>query len=215
MSLEILKQTPHFCVVHKPRGISVHNDPGLDVCSILQKKFNAPVFPVHRIDRDTSGVLICARKRTFVHSLQSALSTGTKEYLAIVRGVVSQKEGVWKQTLSDRAEGRKNPRGKTDIRKETHTSYRLIENNKYCSMLSLVLHTGRQHQLRKHCVLAKHEIIGDKRYGDPRYQKKMQERYDFSGMTLHAHRITFVLDGKESIFSCVPKGWEVFSLPTL
>ena len=215
MNIDILHQTSEFCVVNKPRGMSVHNDPGMDVCSILQKKFNSSVFPVHRLDRQTSGVLICARKKGFVHVLQVALGVGTKEYRAIVRGVVTNKDGDWTLSLSDRAEGRKNPRGKANMRKRTHTSYRLMSNNQHCSMLSFVLHTGRQHQLRKHCALARHEIIGDTRYGDPRYQKKISARYEFSGMTLHAHRIDCTINGTSHSFSCLPIGWECFSLPIL
>ena len=206
--MEFLHKQNEFFVVHKPAGISVHNEPNNDVISLLSTHFSSSVYAIHRLDRMTSGVLLCTTRSDMVSVLQKAFRTSTKKYQAVVRGVVRFKKGEWNEAITDTSEGRRNPRGKSQYRKKAKTSYEVMFSNQYLSMLSLTLHTGRQHQIRKHCVLAGHEILGDTRYGETRYQKKMKERYGFEGLLLHAHTLQFSLFTKEYIFSCEPTDWD-------
>ena len=140
--------------------------------------------------------------------LQRSLQEGLKKYYAVVRGVMSTTEGSWDYPITDTSEGRRNPAGKKRYRKKAQTSFCVRQTNQYFSFLSLTLHTGRQHQIRKHCVLAGHEIVGDSRYGDSRYQRNMNQRYKNKGMFLHAQRLSFSFLGSDFDFSCVPEGWE-------
>ncbi|MAA78418.1 MAG: hypothetical protein CL916_04095 [Deltaproteobacteria bacterium] len=210
--MDIVHKQDEFVVIEKPSGMSVHNEVNGDVVSILSEELSSTVYAVHRLDRMTSGLLLCTTRPEMICVLQEALRTSTKKYQAIVRGVVSSQKGEWRHTITNTSEGRRNPRGRKQYRKSAHTSYEVLSYNQYISMLSLTLHTGRQHQIRKHCVLAGHEIIGDTRYGDTRYQKKMQERYDFDGLFLHAYSLQFSLFTKSYDFRCVPNGWERLGL---
>ena len=186
----------------------MHNEPGSDLVSRLAEQFSTPVYAIHRLDRYTSGVLLCTNSSGMVSKLQSALSNSKKQYLAIVRGVMSSQAGEWDYRITDKSEGRRNPQGIKKYRKEARTSYKVLDSNQYFSCLSLTLHSGRQHQIRKHCAMAGHEILGDTRYGDKNYQKKMKQRYGFEGFLLHAHRLQFSYGGAEYDFSCSPTGWD-------
>ena len=213
MNISIVYQSKDWLIINKPAGLSVHNDPGADVCSFLQQQLSSKIYPVHRLDKNTSGLMICALRNERVVSLQRSLQTGEKTYHAIVRGQISEEKGVWKTSISDRAEGRRNPRGKSQDRKEAETSYSVIKKNDYLSMIACTLHTGRQHQIRKHCVLGRHEIIGDMRYGERKYQEKLRARYKFEHMALHARELVLNIAGKEKRFHApIPLEWKVFEL---
>ena len=206
--MKILHQQDDFFVVEKPSGISVHNEPSHDVVSLLSARLSSSVYAIHRLDRLTSGILLCTTRSDMVPVLQAALRTSIKKYKAIVRGVVSSHPGEWMYSITDTSEGRRNPRGKKQYQKKAHTSYEVLHANQYLSMLSLTLHTGRQHQLRKHCVLAGHEIIGDTRYGDTRYQKKIKQRYGFDCLLLHAYSMQLSFGQRTYHFTSAPTGWE-------
>ena len=75
------------------------------------------------------------------------------------------------------------------------TRYRITEANQYFSLAEVRLLTGRQHQIRKHSALAKHAILGDPRYGDPKYNERMAKIYQTSRMFLHAAKLTLTFEG--------------------
>ena len=213
--MKLLHQEDDFIVIHKPSGISVHNEPANDVISLLSARFSCPVYAIHRLDKHTSGVLLCTSRHDLVSTLQNSLHTSMKQYQAVVRGVLPSRAGEWSYKITDKAEGRRNPQGVKRHRKSARTSYELIVSNQYFSLLSLTLHSGRQHQIRKHCAIAGHEVIGDTRYGDKVYHTKMRQRYAFEGFLLHAHRLQFSYQGRQYDFSCLPEGWKKFGLSGL
>lgn len=213
--MELLHQEDDFFVINKPSGISVHNEPANDVISLLSERFSCPVYAIHRLDKYTSGVLLCTSRHDLIPILQSSLNTSMKQYYAVVRGAVHSQAGEWSYKITDKAEGRRNPQGVKQHRKNARTSYKRLSSNQYFSLLSLTLHSGRQHQIRKHCAIAGHEVIGDTRYGDKVYHTKMRQRYAFQGFLLHAHRLQFSYRSRQYDFSCLPAGWEQFGLSGL
>ena len=207
IALDIVVQGPSWLIVNKPSGVSVHNDPQ-DVCQILKKQLKPGIFSdihlVHRLDKETSGLLLIALNAKTAKDLAEQFQARTcqKTYFALLRGAmpVSQTWQQWNQPLSDKAEGRKNPQGMAKDRQEARTEYRVVEASKYFSLIEVNLLTGRQHQIRKHSAMAKHSIIGDARYGDPKYNSRMAEMYGTDRMFLHAARLKISIDGKEQIF---------------
>ncbi len=184
MSLVILARGHSWLVVDKPAGMSVHNDPQ-DVCRILGRQLEPGTFddvhPVHRLDKETSGLLLVALDSGTARDLSGKLQERSceKVYLAIVRGAlpVSETWQTWSQSLSDKAEGRRNPRGQSTDRVEARTDYRVSRSSRYLSLMEVRLLTGRQHQIRKHSAIAGHAIVGDRRYGDPGYNSRMAGIY--------------------------------------
>ena len=205
--LPVIEKSRHWLIVDKPVGISVHNEAG-DVRSVLKKQLHPgtfhDIYPVHRLDKETSGLLLVATEQETAAHLAEQFQThkADKTYYALLRGAlpVSDEWHEWSFPISDKSEGRKNPQGLLKDRVEAKTLYRVLEANKYFSLVEVRLLTGRQHQIRKHAALAKHAIVGDNRYGDQKYNDKMAEIYGTDRMFLHAFRLSLPIGGRIQTF---------------
>lgn len=207
-ALPIIERSRNWLIVNKPVGISVHNEKD-DIRELLKKQLTPrsyqDIYPVHRLDKETSGLLVVATEpetaALLAEQFQNRLTE--KRYVAVLRGSMPAQEEwqTWKTPISDKAEGRKNPQGLLKDRIEAVTQYRVIKSNKYFSLVEFNLLTGRQHQIRKHSALAKHAIVGDNRYGDRTYNEKMAQIYGHDRMFLHAHEITLTIGGKNRTFT--------------
>lgn len=184
-NLRVIYQDREVVVVDKPVGMSIHNDDSSLIATL------GNVLPVHRLDKETSGVQILAKnsEAARVWATPFQLDQVAKIYVAVLRGSMEQSLGIWKQPLTDKAEGRSNPAGKSADRVPCETHFRALKNSKFFSLLELDLKTGRQHQIRKHAALSGHAIVGDPRYGDPRYNGKMATFYGTDRMFLHCQSI--------------------------
>jgi 23S rRNA-/tRNA-specific pseudouridylate synthase len=156
---------------------------------------DGPVSPVHRLDRETSGTLLLSTNRTVASRLQTAFAEHQTEkfYLCLTRAKkkspgesAAGEQGSWTYPLSDKAEGRRKPQGSGPDRKAARTDFQVLSSNAFLSLVFIELGTGRQHQIRRHALLAGQEVCGDKRYGDLRYLQNLQKRFGFSRLMLHA-----------------------------
>lgn len=205
--LPVIEKSKNWLIINKPPGISVHNEAG-DVRSILKKQLHPgtfhDIYPVHRLDKETSGILVVATEQEAAANLSEQFQNhkAEKMYYAVLRGGmdVSEEWQEWAIPISDKAEGRKNPQGLLKDRVEAKTLYRVLDSNKYFSLVELRLLTGRQHQIRKHAALAKHAIVGDARYGDPKYNDKIAQIYKTDRMYLHAFRLSLPIGGRPQTF---------------
>ncbi len=190
----ILFQSKTWIAVDKPAGLSVHNsEESVNLLQVLEAQLKIQkLYPVHRLDRETSGVQILALDETAAKDLAQQFQSHQvrKIYEGIVAGELPE-AGVWDLPLTDKAEGWKNPAGLSQDRKPCETHFRLLKSSKYFSWLEFDLKTGRQHQIRKHCVLSGHALIGDPRYGNPKYNQKIASLYGFQRMAPHCKSITF------------------------
>lgn len=203
--LPLIEKSKNWVVINKPAGISVHNEAG-DVRSLLKKQLTpgtfSDIYPVHRLDKETSGILVVATEAETAASLaeQFQKHTAEKFYYAVLRGAmpVANEFQEWATPISDKAEGRKNPQGLLKDRVPAKTLYKVLKSNKYFSLVEFQLLTGRQHQIRKHAALAKHAIVGDTRYGDQKYNDRMAGIYGTNRMFLHAFRLRLSLDSGQA-----------------
>lgn len=195
-----LFQSDDLLVIDKPPGLSVHNagPDETDVITLAADQFGlTQVFPVHRLDKETSGVQVLARNesaaRRWAERFQERGSSSNlkKIYVAVVRGNIAKPHGVWSNPLSDKAEGRINPQGVSNLRVPCETRFHVIKQNRYFSLLELDLRTGRQHQIRKHAALDRHAVVGDARYGEKAYNSKIAKLYKTDRLFLHCHRLSF------------------------
>ena len=206
----IIHEGDDFLVVNKPPGMIVH-DGDDSLLAALAALGHSDVDPCHRLDEGTSGVLLCARKGS-TGRLQKCLTNAetTKRYRGIVRGSLKGTSGAWIQSISPKAEGRKNPRGVAASRVDAVTEYRVLEQSQdgYMSAVDFVLRTGRRHQIRKHAACNRHQIIGDSRYGDPKHAANIEKRHNFIGMALHSALLAINIDGTDHIFEApLPPSW--------
>lgn len=207
--IEIIEENLDWIAVSKPAGLSVHNDEdGFNLLSILEEQLDCSLHAAHRLDQPTSGVMLLGKHTKATTMLQEALTKATKEYTAILRGVMKPNEGTWGKPLTNKGEGFRNPQGRKSDRVHAQTFYRVLRSNDYFTQVKLRLGTGRQHQIRKHAVLAKHQVVGDSRYGERRYNSMITKRYGFDELCLCASKLEVTLNGVPFCFEApLPKVW--------
>jgi 23S rRNA pseudouridine1911/1915/1917 synthase len=212
--IDIIYQDDDLLVINKPRGMVVHPSNGhYDGDTLVNallyhikdlSSINGVVRPgiVHRIDKDTSGLLVVAKNDEAHLFLSSQLVDHTmhREYLAICEGVIPHTD------LKIDAPLGKDPNDRlkrcVDIYngKEAVTYVHVIERMKHNTLVSCKLETGRTHQIRVHMQYIKHPLVGDPVYG---YRK---QEIKANGQILHAYKITFIhpRTKKEMSFTCPP-----------
>ncbi|QPB42439.1 tRNA pseudouridine(65) synthase TruC [Rodentibacter haemolyticus] len=209
MTLEILYQDEWLVAVNKPAGMLVHRS-WLDthetqfVMQTLRDQIGQHVFPIHRLDRPTSGVLLFALNRETANLMcrQFEQKTVKKSYLAIVRGYV-QGNGRIDYPLKIRLDKIADKFSEEDkVPQEAVTDYESIKivempysagrytTSRY-SLLRLMPHTGRKHQLRRHCKHIFHPILGDTQYGDLHQNRALAENTGGKRLFLHAETLRF------------------------
>ena len=213
--IEIIHDSNDWIVVNKPTGLSVHNNEDeTNLIKQLGLQGHKGFSPVNRLDKETSGIMVLSCESEMSSQLQRALSSdkSIKSYLAIVKGnfAKDQMQGVWSDDLTNKAEGRTNPLGVKKDRVPCKTNFKVLTTNKYLSKLLLTLETGRQHQIRKHCINAKHQVIGDSRYGDKKFNSLIKKKYSFNNMALHSSKLEFKLGKREYRYeSEPPESWQL------
>lgn len=209
MTVPILFQNSDFVAVDKPHGLSVHNkeDP-TNLLEVMEKQLGVPkLYPVHRLDKETSGVQILALNEAAAQQLGGEFQRGTvqKTYVGVLCGKLKQNAGEWDLPLADKAEGRKNPAGLVGDRIFCRTQFRALKTSPYFTLCEFDLITGRQHQIRKHAVLAGHALAGDLRYGNEKYNAKIAGWHGTGRMFLHCLRLGIL---GNTIESALPSEFE-------
>lgn len=173
VQLEILYSNRDLIAINKPAGllsVASAKDTARHALAILRNQLSRPkhpvkLWPVHRIDRDTSGVLLFATSYEMREAVMALWSEADKNYLAIVEGYPFPTQGVIDQPLRrDENEYRMHVGPHPDAKRAiTHFVTQRNVNDR--SLLKLTLETGRQHQIRAHLAWLGHPVIGDPRYG--------------------------------------------------
>ncbi|MCB1669011.1 MAG: 23S rRNA pseudouridine(955/2504/2580) synthase RluC [Pseudomonadales bacterium] len=197
LASSILYEDDKLLVVNKPAGLAVHGGTGINLGLIEALRAMRPderfLELVHRLDRDTSGCLLLARKRSALRSLQSQMRNNQtrKLYQALVigawdRGVTRIDAPLLKTTLkSGEWMVRVDAAGKRSV-----THFSVIRKYKEVSLLQATLETGRTHQIRLHAKAAGHPLVGDEKYGDEAFNLSMQNK-GLKRMFLHAVELSF------------------------
>jgi 23S rRNA pseudouridine955/2504/2580 synthase len=198
----IVHEDSHLLVIDKPAGVAVHGGSGVSYGVIEQLRAARPQAKflelVHRLDRETSGLLLLAKKRSALTNLHEQMREGTtdKRYLTVVSGNWTNprqhvKLPLHKYTTAD---------GERRVvvqagGQEAHTVFNLLRKWESFALLEAELKTGRTHQIRVHLASSGFPIAGDEKYGDFALNKQLQKANDKRGalkrMFLHAYRITF------------------------
>ncbi len=198
----ILFEDAHLLVIDKPAGVAVHGGSGVSYGVIEQLRAARPQAKflelVHRLDRDTSGVLLLAKKRSALAEMHRQIRDGEmdKRYLALVHGEWKNprqhvKLPLFKYTTPD---GERRVRVQPDGQ-PSHTVFNLVRKLGEFALLEAELKTGRTHQIRVHLASSGFPIVGDEKYGDFALNRALLKsqgaRPTFKRMFLHAWRIGF------------------------
>ena len=193
----VLFEDEDLLIVDKPSGVAVHGGSGISSGVIEQLRIARPGLRflelVHRLDRDTSGVLILAKKRTALTGLHAQLREGTvrKHYLALVLGEWKDAKRNVKAALHKYVNSSGERRVVVDDEgQQAHTVFRLVRNLPGYSLLDAELKTGRTHQIRVHLAHVGYPIAGDDKYGDFEANKRLAKA-GLKRMFLHAASLEF------------------------
>jgi 23S rRNA pseudouridine1911/1915/1917 synthase len=209
MALDILYEDDWLLAVNKPPGLLVHPTPRVREGTLWNgllfraREWGEGCLPglAHRLDRDTSGVLLVAKTRPVVAALIRALRSkgAEKEYVALVHGQVEGSKGrIDLGILRDEAHGKRWAASKTEGQPSSTLWERLGESDRApLTLLACRLLTGRTHQIRVHLAAMGWPIVGDPLYGEPRHrgiaEPEIAERCrEFPRQALHARRLTFL-----------------------
>jgi len=193
----IITENDRLIVINKPAGIAVHGGSGVSFGIIEALRAGRPeetLELVHRLDRDTSGCLLVARKPAALRVLHALMRDGEVEkgYLALVKGPwdLGKKRIDVPLNTDTRVGGERTVRvqagGKSAV--STFSPVQFFRNR--ASMVEVDLDTGRTHQIRVHAAHVGHPVAGDDKYGDKDFNARMREE-GLTRMFLHSHRISF------------------------
>lgn len=202
---QILFEDEAMIVLNKPSGMAVHGGSGLSFGVIEGLRALRPdarfLELVHRLDRDTSGVLLVAKKRSALRSLheQLRIKTMRKQYLALVRGKWQAHVKVVNAPLrkNDLQSGERVVRVSADG-KPSETRFRIVRQFAEATLVECSPITGRTHQIRVHTLHAGHPIACDDKYGEAAFDEKMRSQ-GLKRLFLHAWKLSFIhpADGRE------------------
>lgn len=198
MELEIIYRDKDLVVINKPHGLLVHRSKiARDVqefaLQILRDQIQQSVYPAHRLDRKTSGLLIFALNKETLKAMNKIFEENAikKEYLALVRGWTPEEFTI------DKALPKEN-----GTLQEALTHFKTLEciekpweigrfkTSRYALIKAFPV-TGRMHQIRRHLNHFRHPIIGDRPHGCNKQNKFLKEKFDIGTMYLHALKIQF------------------------
>ncbi|MBI5462110.1 MAG: 23S rRNA pseudouridine(955/2504/2580) synthase RluC [Gammaproteobacteria bacterium] len=194
----ILYEDERLIVVDKPSGMAVHGGSGLSFGVIEALRAARPTAKslelVHRLDRDTSGCLLIAKKRSELRMLHELLREGRidKHYLALVRGRWNLGTRVIDAPLAKNQlrGGERIVTVDAEAGKEADSRFKPVEIYAQASLMEVALGTGRTHQIRVHAAHVGFPLAGDDKYGDAGFNKQMRE-VGLRRLFLHAHSIGF------------------------
>jgi len=198
LDLPVVFEDASLLVIDKPSGVAVHGGSGVSYGAIESLRAARPEARMlelaHRLDRDTSGLLLVAKKRSALVELHRMLRDGEVEkiYVAAVKGVPAKKEFEIREALHKYV----NARGERRVSvkeggMDAVTKVRLLAGGNGLALVQLRLMTGRTHQIRVHLAHAGHPVLGDDKYGDFELNRALA-RQGVKRLFLHARRLALV-----------------------
>jgi len=196
----ILYEDKRLIILNKPSGIAVHGGSGIQfgVIESMRKSRSDLHFLelVHRLDRDTSGCLVLAKKRSALRQIHELLRTGKmqKRYLALVQG--NWQYGTKRIDVPLQKQMLRS--GERIVRVSEHgkaasSTFRPLAVSKKASLMEVEIHTGRTHQIRVHAAHSGHPVAGDEKYGEEAFNRYLASM-GFKRLFLHARSLAFELE---------------------
>jgi 23S rRNA pseudouridine955/2504/2580 synthase len=203
-TFRVLHEDEHVLVVDKPAGLAAHPGSGIEgatlvdeVRAYLRVPDDLPPgefrpSPAHRLDRDTSGIVLTAKTRKAMVRLGELFTEGDeirKAYLALAKGKMPRPTGVIELPLSEHEQTSRSRDRRGVNFQDAVTRWQVTSSNHDASFLSVRIETGRTHQIRRHLQAMGHPVAGDRRYGDFSFNKEARSRWGLRRMFLHAWKL--------------------------
>lgn len=206
---QILYEDSHLLILNKPTGLAVHGGSGLSfgAIEVLRhlKGSTVPLELVHRLDRDTSGCLLVAKRRSLLKALHEAFQAGKvyKSYLALVKGEWQGGSQVSEPLMRYHLQSGERMVKVAHQGKASLTQFEVLHSYGSTTLMLAKPRTGRTHQIRVHTAFVGNSIVGDLKYGDERLNAAFKAQ-GFSRLFLHASHIAFQLPGESRMSQEAP-----------
>ena len=199
----VLHEDQEILAVDKPAGLAAHPGTGIAGATLVEMsraylgaaKASPGEFrpsPAHRLDRETSGVVVVAKTRRAMVGLGEIFTSGEKvekSYLALVKGKMPRDHGVIDLPLAEHEQTARSKERRGVKFQEAITRWKVLSSMKEATLLEVRIETGRTHQIRRHLEAAGHPVAGDRRYGDFPFNRAARQRWGLRRMFLHAWRL--------------------------
>ncbi|ALN85557.1 23S rRNA pseudouridine synthase [Lysobacter capsici] len=204
----IVFEDARLLALNKPSGVASHGGSGISFGAIETLRASRPGHTlelVHRLDRDTSGLLIVAKKRSALTEMQALMREDggiAKRYLALVTGRMP--EGVMSVDAPLHIGLRQGGERHVQVHREGKPSlshFKTLERRGGQSYCEVRIETGRTHQIRVHAQHIGHPVAGDDKYGEAEVNKKLRDQFGLRRLFLHASTLEFALDGGREPYS--------------
>ena len=199
--LQILHEDGWILAVDKPSGLAVHPGSGIRGGTLvdLVRAYLGPAAerngfsasPAHRLDRETSGVIVVAKRRPAMVHFTDVFTRGEarKHYLTLAKGTFPKAEGRIDLPLSEHQQTAESKARVGVKMQEAGTRWRVLRQGGEAALLEVTIETGRTHQIRRHLAAIGHPVAGDKKYGDFAFNREARARWGLKRLFLHAERL--------------------------
>ncbi|MGB8929711.1 MAG: RluA family pseudouridine synthase [Anaeromyxobacteraceae bacterium] len=204
VTFKVLHEDADLLAVDKPAGLAAHPGTGIEGATMVEMaraylRVPADVppqefkpSPAHRLDRETSGIILVAKNRKAMVRLTEIFTSGegvAKSYLALAKGKMRD-AGTIDLPLSEHEQTGKSKSVRGVNFQEALTRWKVLASMKEASLLQVAIETGRTHQIRRHLEAVGHPVAGDKRYGDFPFNHAARTRWGLRRMFLHAWKLS-------------------------
>lgn len=204
VTFRVLFEDAEVLAVDKPAGLAAHPGTGIEGATLVEMArgyLGVPddppptefrPSPAHRLDRETSGVVLVAKTRKAMVRLGELFTSGEgvrKSYLALAKGKMPREAGTIDLALSEHEQTSRSKAARGVKFQEALTRWKVLSSIKDASLLAVAIETGRTHQIRRHLEAVGHPVAGDRRYGDFAWNRAARQRWGLRRMFLHAWRL--------------------------
>lgn len=198
--IDILFENKDFVVCIKPVGICSQSDKSNDMVKLLKEQTGADIFPVHRLDTAVGGTMVFAKNSKTAAQLSKQIADGSfqKRYLAVITGKPETDNGILKDLLFKDSSKNKTFVVKRERRgvKKASLEYEVLASNNSFSLVRILLHTGRTHQIRVQFASRKMPLVGDGKYGS---------KDNGCSVALWSNEVSFVYNSDKMSFLSEPE----------
>lgn len=201
--LDILHEDDWILVLNKPSGMAAHTGSGITggtvvdvVRAYLGPKAERNGFsasPAHRLDRETSGVIIVAKRRPAMVHFTDVFTrhTAKKKYLVLVKGKMPKSNGLIEIPLQEHQQTAESRERRGVNMQEARTRWEVLCQNSHVAFVACTIETGRTHQIRRHFAAIGHPVAGDPKHGDFAFNREVKAKWGLKRLFLHSTRLEF------------------------
>ncbi len=201
--LDVLFEDDWLLVLNKPSGMAAHTGSGITGGTVVDvvraylgvkaERNGFAASPAHRLDRETSGVIIVAKRRPAMVHFTDVFTrhTAKKKYLVLVKGKMQKSSGLIDLPLAEHQQTAASRERRGVNLQEARTRWEVLSQNSHAAFLACTIETGRTHQIRRHFAAIGHPVAGDAKHGDFAFNRELKARWGLKRLFLHATRLEF------------------------